>query len=320
MSRPGVPVGMTESEWLAARSTGIGGSDCAAVCGVSRYKTPLQVYLDKVSPPSEPREPNEAMYWGTVLEPVVASEYERRTGNTIERNPRFLRHPVYPFMVASLDGIVTDPALGLGGFEGKTGGLRSIKDWEVEGEVPDDYYFQVQHYMAVTDFAFFDVAALIGGQRFFYKRIVRDAALIDRITERESAFWNNHVLPKVPPPTTATKSDADALKAMYPGGESEPVILASEFEMLLQERSAIKDAMAGLESKVLGIENKLKAALGDHEEGRVGRYVVRWPQARRPRLDEKKLKAEHPDLADEYMTESVYRRLSVVEEVEGDGK
>ncbi|MBR1859918.1 MAG: YqaJ viral recombinase family protein, partial [Selenomonadaceae bacterium] len=40
---------MPRKDWLALRSRGIGGSDCAAACGLSRWKSPLQLFVEKTS-------------------------------------------------------------------------------------------------------------------------------------------------------------------------------------------------------------------------------------------------------------------------------
>ena len=67
---------MNREEWLALRKKGIGGSDAAAVCGMSRYKGPLDVYLDKTNPVIEEND-NEPMLFGRLFEPILRSEFAR---------------------------------------------------------------------------------------------------------------------------------------------------------------------------------------------------------------------------------------------------
>jgi putative phage-type endonuclease len=74
---------MTRDEWLAARRTGIGGSDIAAILGLSPWRTPLDVYRDKVDGAEQPE--TEAMRWGRLLEDVIAREYAVRAGVRIQR-------------------------------------------------------------------------------------------------------------------------------------------------------------------------------------------------------------------------------------------
>ena len=34
-------------EWLELRKKGIGGSDASIVCGINKYKSPVELWLDK---------------------------------------------------------------------------------------------------------------------------------------------------------------------------------------------------------------------------------------------------------------------------------
>ena len=66
---------MTREQWLEERRKGIGGSDAAAIAGLSPWKSPVAVWLEKTGQ-VEPEEPGEAAYWGTVLEDVVARNFQ----------------------------------------------------------------------------------------------------------------------------------------------------------------------------------------------------------------------------------------------------
>ena len=46
---------MPYEDWLEYRRLGIGGSDASVVCGINRYKSPVELWLDKTSqlPPQE---------------------------------------------------------------------------------------------------------------------------------------------------------------------------------------------------------------------------------------------------------------------------
>jgi len=71
----------SREEWLLLRKTYLGGSDLGAVIGVNKYKTALDVYLEKTSEFVEEVN-NDATYWGNVLEDVVAQEYSKRVNFT----------------------------------------------------------------------------------------------------------------------------------------------------------------------------------------------------------------------------------------------
>ena len=90
-------------EWLERRKEGIGGSDAAVVCGVSRYKSPVELWMEKTGQlPAQ--EAGEAAYWGHQLEELVRTEFTKRTGIQVEHRMELLRSDQHPFMQANLDG------------------------------------------------------------------------------------------------------------------------------------------------------------------------------------------------------------------------
>ena len=74
---------LTRKEWLDFRKVGIGGSDVAVICGISKYKSPLQLWMEKTGQ-VDSEEAGEAAYWGTVLEPIVRNEFTNRTGFKVD--------------------------------------------------------------------------------------------------------------------------------------------------------------------------------------------------------------------------------------------
>ena len=70
---------MPYEEWLEYRKRGIGGSDAAVVCGISRYKSPVELWMEKTDQMPY-QEAGEAAYWGTQLESLVRDEFTKRTG------------------------------------------------------------------------------------------------------------------------------------------------------------------------------------------------------------------------------------------------
>ncbi len=72
---------MNETEHKSkARPHGIGGSDIAALLGLSPYKTALQLWAEKVGHPGALQPQGIHLRFGQHLEPFVASEYEQATG------------------------------------------------------------------------------------------------------------------------------------------------------------------------------------------------------------------------------------------------
>lgn len=99
--------GLPREQWLEYRRKGIGGSDAAAVLGISPFRTGRDLYYDKLNIVTA----DDAENWvqlevGTLLEPLVAKIFAHKTGYKIYRRPFMFRHPQYPWMLADLDYMV----------------------------------------------------------------------------------------------------------------------------------------------------------------------------------------------------------------------
>jgi len=297
---------MDRNEWLEWRRRGIGGSDAAAVAGLNPWKSPIEVYLEKIGELPEP-EDNEKMYWGRVLEDVVAKEFTERTGKKVRRRNAMLQHPEYTFMIANVDRVLVGEKVGL---ECKTTSEYAKDNWK-DDRVPDYYILQCQHYMAVTGYQGWWIAVLIGGNKLAYKYIERDEDIINYLIQIESEFWQM-VQDRIPPAVDGSESSAEILKILYP--ESEPdseTILPSEAETLISEYELACEEERKAKERKEEAANKLKALLGEYETGRIGDRLVSWKTVRSYRLDSKALKAAHPEIYQEFAREHSYRRFSI---------
>ena len=131
---------MPYAEWLEHRKQGIGGSDAAVVCGISRYKSSVELWMEKTDQLSY-QDAGEAAYWGTVLEEIVRTEFTKRTGLEVCKVKQILQSEEYPFMLANLDGVCQHPDLGICGFEAKTASAYKSGEWE--DSIPDEYQLQI---------------------------------------------------------------------------------------------------------------------------------------------------------------------------------
>lgn len=295
-------------QWLAARRKGVGGSDSAAVCGLSRYTSPLDVWLLKTG-----RKPamldNEAMHWGRLLEPVVREEFARRTGLTVKECPFLLASNKNPFMIANVDGIVTEKDGTKAVLEIKTtNSFTTAKD--TEDGLPAEWFCQVQHYLAVTELLKAYVVVLIGGNQLKWQIVERDEETIQTIVALENHFWNEYVLKDTPPPVDANSGDALAL--LYPTSNDANIILPAEADELVAQWLEIKKAEDELKTAKSTCENKLKALLKDAESGIAPNgYSVSWKSYSQSRLDSTKLKVAHPDISAQFTTTVTGRKFSV---------
>lgn len=297
---------MDRATWLEWRRRGIGGSDAAAIAGLSRYKSPVQVWLEKTGQ-VEPPEAGEAAYWGQMLEEVIAREFTARTGKKLKRKLAILQHPEYPFMLANIDRLVVGEQAG---FEAKATSEYHKQEWE-DDRVPDEYILQCQHYMAVTGFPRWYIAVLIGGNKFRWTVIERDEEVIEYLVKIESEFWKL-VENRTPPEMDGSEASSESLRLLYPQAqEGKELILPSEAEKIIAEYEEAKEQEAFWAEKKVEAENKLKALMGDAELGRIGTRRVIWKNVTQSRVDTKTLKADHPELYEKYTRVSTYRRFEI---------
>lgn len=293
-------------QWLADRRTGIGGSDVAAILGMSKWRTPLDVYLDKRGEAPE-RDDSEPMRWGRALEPLVRQEYADRTGRVVLAVP-MMRHPNYQWMIANVDGVADGDRL----LEVKT--ARTSMGWGEEGtdQVPADYLLQVQHYMIVTALPVADIAVLIGGSDFRIYEVRADAELQQSIIEAEGAFWER--VQGGTPPDPVSYQDA---VARFGGSAAVGAVVASaEAEAAHRELLQVNEAIAYAEGRAEELKAVILRELADR--GNVlttpaGVTLATWNLAKAPaRFDTAAFKAAHADLYQQFTKQGeASRRLLI---------
>lgn len=299
---------LSYEQWLEYRKTGIGGSDASVVCGVNKYRSPVELWLEKTDQLPY-QEAGEAAYWGTQLEPVVRSEFTKRTGIEVKLVKQLLQSEEHPFMQANLDGICEHPDYGTCIFEAKTASAYKSNEWE--NSIPAEYMLQIQHYMSVTGYKGTFIAVLIGGNTFKWKYIERDDEIIEMLIHLEADFWE-HIVNKTPPPLDGSEASEKFLSDRYP--ESIPqsrIILPPEADVLIKEydkETAILNEAAERRQRA---ETLLKEMLGDNESGTSENRIISWKSIFQERFDSKSLRAEHPDLYKKYVNRISYRKFSI---------
>lgn len=258
---------MNRAEWLEARRKGIGGSDAAAILGLSRFRSARDVYHDKIGDrPERPATP--AMLWGLALEDAIALAYSTETGRRVRKLPMRRAKHVREFpMIGSIDRLSLAPgdprlvelktARSDRGFAPKEG----WRDFRPEDRVPADYYVQVQHYLEVLETPVADVAALFGGSDFRIYEIPRDEAFGADLRSEEASFWRDNVLARVEPAPTAL--DLEGIRARFPKTGDEEKIATSEIALLVDETLELADRIADLERERDNRRAKIVEFLGD---------------------------------------------------------
>ena len=293
------------NESVKERTGYLGGSDAAAILGLSPWATPYDIYLDKIGE-GTPLEESEAMSWGNLLEEPVAKEFSKRTGLKVARVNANLRHKEQPFMGAHLDRrIVGERAI----LEVKTSGRRD--GWGEDGsdDIPQQYLCQVLHYMAVTGAEMAYVAALLCGQELRIYKIPRVEALISTIEQQEAHFWTKHVEARVAPDITNASDAAKAWRAV----QGKEVVATESLIGDLWTLHLNKEHSGLLKKERDEIELRIKAAMEDADTlvDATGKPLVTWKESTSKRVDTKALKANFPEMAEQCTTETVSRRFLV---------
>ena len=299
---------MSYEDWLEHRKLGIGGSDASVVCGINRYKSAVELWMDKTGQLPY-QEAGEAAYWGTQLEPFVRAEFTKRTGIEVTHKNELLQSEEHPFMLANLDGVCEVPDVGTCIFEAKTASTYKSGEWE--DSIPDEYQLQIQHYMAVTGYTGTYIAVLIGGNSFRWKFVERDEELISMLIELEADFWD-YVRLRTPPPLDGSNASAKFLAERFTisNPKSQIKLPASAIDLITKYDAACEQLKAANEKKQYA-ENLLKEMMGNNEIGTVWDRIVTWKSVTQERFDSKALKAEHPALYKKYVNKTSYHRFSI---------
>lgn len=298
---------MERDDWLEVRRTGIGSSDASAAIGLNPYQSQLELWMHKTGkshqlPSIDPQDDTSPMFWGTLLEPIVAAHYTKRTGRKVRRVNAVLQHPEHPWMLANVDReVIGSPEVQL--LECKTAGIHGARLWK-DG-VPEYVQIQVMHQLAVTGHKAADVAVLIGGQELRIFRIERDEALIGRLMTLERAFWEQ-VEQGTPPAGDGSDSAEKALRCLYPNSAGDEVDMCDDpelnatFEALLAAREQL-DAAQRLEAR---LRQHLQSHMGEADRATFAcGGNVTWRRSKDGQaFNTSAFVQDHPDLAKTYLT------------------
>ncbi len=274
---------MNRDEWLEVRKRGIGSSDAGAAVGLNPYKAPLALWLEKTGrdanlPKIDPNDESSPMYWGTLLEPIVAAHYTRRTGLRVRRINAVLQHPQEPWMLANVDReVVGSPDVQL--LECKTAGYHGARLWE-DG-VPEYVQLQVLHQLAVTGKQAVDVAVLICGQELRIHRIERDETMIAQLIELERRFWRCVETDTAPPADGSDSADV-ALRALYPRDNGERLDLTGDLEMsaTFSDLLALRELLATTLEREAVVKQRIQQRMGEATRAQFDAGEVSWKRSK----------------------------------------
>lgn len=230
---------MITEQQRTARKLGIGGSDMPIILGLSTYKTPYQLYLEKVSETLEPENITEQQYWGNQLESIIRDEFSKRNGVEVTV-PETIVHPNYSYLRGNVDGFVPSHNAIL---EVKCSNQFMANEWGEDGSdvIPMQYLVQVAFYCMIANADCAYIAVLIGGNQYRQFKYTRDMELEAALLHEATMFWDRIIKREPPEPTTQLD-----LRLMFPKhdpAKTKPIAppIAKQLETLTETRFKIKE-------------------------------------------------------------------------------
>lgn len=259
-----------EEKWLELRRTGIGGSDAGAIMGYNKYASPLTIYMAKKN--VKGFDGNLATQWGHILEDPIRQKTKEELGIEIISIPGTFSSIEYPFMNANLDGVChADHQIeiggeiveGLGGHEIKT---SSRGEGFTDDEIPDSYYCQVQHYMAVTKLPWFILTVFFMNTKRGRHYVIRknDDFIYSKLIPAERNFWENNVLAENIPEPIGVESETEYLKNLPVDSD---ITLDAETEEIINSEREIDSQIKELSKKQSELKNKILLKLSELSVG-----------------------------------------------------
>ena len=290
---------MNKKEWLEARKKGVGSSDSPVILKASPFKTPKELWAEKLGLIPEP-ESTPAMKRGEVLEDLVADLYADKTSRKLQRKKDILYHPNLSWMLANIDRQIVGESPGPAPLEIKCPGIRVFSRIKREG-LPDYCIIQLQHQLAVTKrkwaaFAVFNSELW----QLIHFDVEPDRELQDLIIEHDARFWEEHVLKQIPPEEEEIGVELPKVEGKLFKADALPEVVQM-VEDLREARQLYEAAELAKKSAEDRIKIAMEEAQADILEANGCRVYYSWQKGRR-NFDRTLLKKDHPEIdLDQYM-------------------
>ena len=340
MGKPNILIdtaGMDNDRWLECRMHGplgdipytVGGSDVAAIFGVSPWTTPLELWLVKKGRIKPPEKNNaNQLQMGHLLEPIAAYWYEQKSGNAVTEDTNLYQHADHPYALANFDRRFTRATDGEPGIlECKSCTYHKAGDW-AEDAIPLYYELQLRFYLAVADVDIGAFSAVWGNNPdndLAMPEIVRDRAKEDMIFERlEEWIWS---LENDKPPTmqdVKPKLALESLARIYGSSQKNlpTVEFSSKYEKALRKIAMLQGELTARNAEIKKLEKEIEAhsvriaeAMKEHEHGVLtttgDKLLIDFVTRKTRRPDSKALKEKYPSVYDEVLRTSESRKVKV---------
>lgn len=309
--------------WLAARREGIGGSEVAALVGVSEYETTFSIWNKKRATGPDVELTGAPIEWGHRLEDVVAQKTAETVGMVARFGGGLWANRERPFLRVTPDRFATPPrswkARAL--IECKTAG--DDEHWESgtitpsggDGAAPLSYQAQCQWQMGIIGLPVAYLGCFVLGheRRFFTVEIQFDKAWFAEMANAAERFWFDNVLAGDPPMHDLRHPRTEELlRDISPTVVRPSVEMPDGTEEWLEDywrrKLAAEKATADLDE----VKNYFRMWTGDAGAGYLGeRKVVGYPVVNSERVNVTLLRERYPEIAAEVTERSSHRRLTI---------
>lgn len=266
---------------LEARALACGASEIAALAGLSKWTSPIEIWKRKIEGESG-ASPSLAAELGDLLEDPIAKLAAKETGLTYLKVDT-LAPESHPYAVATPDRAGFASREGLGDLRRKlrTAGelsgavellqvkhttMRLRHEWGDFGTdgVPDYYYPQGVWECGCSLVARVRFAVLFDKHQFGTFPIDQDPGLFAGLYEIAERFFVDYVIPRKPPPADASDAYADWLARQFPVSSKDLITPSEAFEQKIIEWARLKAGEKRCKLLAKQLANELKAELGSN--------------------------------------------------------
>lgn len=292
----------------------IGSSDIASILGLSRYKSPYQLWLEKTGNIPEImqnliNEKKEFFERRKLAEPYILSVWKNKHKIEPLKVNNIFYDDEFQYMRSEIDFQFIDPKTGIE----RNGEIKSIanysnmKEWGLDysDDIPLEYMCQTQFGMGITKKESVLLVAMKGFDEYHEYIIHRDDELIKILRNEAKNFWElvqNNIAPE--------RSSVDDFN--YLKNNDQYVEIEEDRIALINAIKDCKSIIKSTEEELADYENMLKILIGVNEGAKInGKSVATWKKQGRESIDSLRLKEEMPDIYEKYKKQSFYRVLRI---------
>ena len=285
---------MITKEQIAERKNGLFATDAAPALGMSKYRTPVAVWLEKTGQ-AEPEDLSniEAVQMGNFMEPHIAALYRERLGVRLDPLPVTLYHPKHSFMGSHFDYVAPGKKL----VEIKNFSAMRRKEFGENGskEVPMDVLIQCIHEATVFQTEEIDVAVLFGGQEFCVFPLQIDPAASVKLVEMEEEFWRKCVIERAAPEPRTTEET----RRLFPHDDGETILVTADVYADVNDLRRVRKSIAELEEIEESLKARIQAFMGYHSTlvTHENEVLTTWKRSKASKtFDKAAFEKQHPAL------------------------